>query len=51
MTARVSNAAVLDKCALAYLLTLCAGDKASRISIAVREIIFAKLREDQKNTS
>lgn len=48
MVRAVGNAAVLDKCALAYLLTLCAGERASRIPIAVREIIFARLREDQK---
>jgi len=48
MVRAVGNAAVLDKCALAYLLTLCAGERASRIPIAVREIIFARLREEQK---
>jgi len=48
MDRAVGNAAVLDKCALAYLLTLCAGEKASRIPLPVREIIFAKLRKDQK---
>lgn len=48
MDRAVGNAAVLDKCALAYLLTLCSGEKASRIPLAVREIAFSKLRKDQK---
>ncbi len=48
MVRAVGNVAVLDKCALAYLLTLCGDEKASRIPLAVREIIFAKLRKDQK---
>jgi ribulose-5-phosphate 4-epimerase/fuculose-1-phosphate aldolase len=42
------NVEVLEKCALAYLLTLMAEKKASRIPLAVREIAFAKLRRDQK---
>jgi L-ribulose-5-phosphate 4-epimerase len=42
------NVEILEKCALAYLLTLCAGAKATRIPLAVREIAFAKLRKDQK---
>mgnify|MGYP001765942177 CR=1 FL=1 len=42
------NVEVLEKCALAYLLTLLAEKKASRIPLAIREIAFAKLRRDQK---
>ena len=42
------NAAVLEKCALAYLLTLCTGDEASTIPLAAREVAFARLREDQR---
>ncbi len=42
------NVAVLEKCALAYLLALCTGRKVSRIPLAVREIAFARLRADQK---
>lgn len=42
------NTDVLEKCALAYLLALCSGEKVSKIPLAVREIAFAKLRKDQK---
>jgi len=42
------NVEILEKCALAYLLTLCTGQSASRIPLPVREIAFAKLRADQK---
>jgi len=38
----------LEKCALAYLLTLCSAQKASQIPLVVREIAFSKLRKDQK---
>jgi L-ribulose-5-phosphate 4-epimerase len=44
----VHNVEILEKCALAYLLTLMAGKKADRIPLAIREIAFAKLRRDQK---
>ena len=43
------NVAVLEKCALAYLLALCSGEKVSRIPLPAREIAFARLRQDQKN--
>lgn len=42
------NVAVLEKCALAYLLTLCTGAEASTIPLAAREVAFARLREDQQ---
>jgi L-ribulose-5-phosphate 4-epimerase len=42
------NVEILEKCALAYLLSLCAGQKASRIPLPIREIAFSKLRQDQK---
>lgn len=48
MERAVHNVEILEKCALAYLLTLCSGRKASKIPLAVREIAFAKLRKDQK---
>ena len=48
MIRAVGNVAVLDKCALAYLLTLCAGEKASRIHDAARETLFTQLRKDQE---
>lgn len=42
------NVEILEKCSLAYLLTLCTGEKAGKIPLAVREIAFNKLRKDQK---
>lgn len=48
MERAVHNVAVLEKCALAYLLALCTEKKVSRIPLLVREIAFAKLRQDQK---
>ena len=42
------NVEILEKCSLAYLLTLCTEKKASKVPLAVREIAFAKLRKDQK---
>lgn len=44
----VHNLMLLEKCAIAYLLTLCADKDVKRIPLAVREIAFAKLRRDQK---
>ena len=48
MERAMHNVAVLEKCALAYLLTLCTEQKASRIPLLVREVAFSKLRKDQK---
>ncbi len=48
MERAVHNVSVLEKCALAYLLTLCTEHKASRIPLVVREVAFVKLRKDQK---
>lgn len=42
------NVALLEKCALAYLLSLCAEKKASKVPLWVREVAFAKLRKDQQ---
>jgi ribulose-5-phosphate 4-epimerase/fuculose-1-phosphate aldolase len=44
----VHNIELLEKCALAYLLALCTERRVSRIPLVVREIVFAKLREDEK---
>jgi ribulose-5-phosphate 4-epimerase/fuculose-1-phosphate aldolase len=44
----VHNLELLEKCALAYLLALCTGRKVTRIPLAIREIAFAKLRQDEK---
>jgi len=48
MERAVHNVEILEKCALAYLLALCSERKISRIPLAVREVIFGKLRQDQK---
>ena len=48
MERAMHNVAVLEKCALAYLLTLCTEQKANRIPLLVREVAFSKLRKDQK---
>ncbi len=45
------NVEVLEKCALAYLLALCSGEKISKIPLLVREVAFAKLRGDQKKAA
>jgi L-ribulose-5-phosphate 4-epimerase len=42
------NVEILEKCALAYLLALCAERPVSKIPLAVREIAFQKLRADQR---
>jgi len=44
----VDNVEILEKCALAYLLALCSEREVSKIPLFVREIAFAKLRQDQK---
>jgi ribulose-5-phosphate 4-epimerase/fuculose-1-phosphate aldolase len=44
----VQNLELLEKCALAYLLALCTERKVTRIPLAIREIVFAKLRQDEK---
>lgn len=48
MQRAIHNVEILEKCALAYLLALCADRPVSKIPLAVREIAFAKLRSDQK---
>jgi L-ribulose-5-phosphate 4-epimerase len=42
------NVEILEKCALAYLLALCTEQKVSKVPLPIREIAFAKLRQDQK---
>jgi L-ribulose-5-phosphate 4-epimerase len=44
----IHNVEILEKCSLAYLLAICSERKVSKIPLAVREIAFAKLRQDQK---
>lgn len=48
MERAVHNVEILEKCALAYLLAICSERKISKIPLAVREVAFAKLRQDQK---
>jgi len=48
MDRAVHNVEILEKCSLAYLLALCTERKVSKIPLAVREIAFSKLRNDQK---
>ncbi len=50
MERAVHNVEILEKCALAYLLAIVSEKKVSKIPLAVREVAFAKLRKDQKNT-
>ena len=44
----IHNMALLEKCALTYLLALLTEEKVSRIPLPIREIAFAKLRADEK---
>ena len=48
MERAIHNVEILEKCAWAYLLAICSERKVSRIPLAVREVAFAKLRQDQK---
>jgi len=47
----VHNMALMEKCALVYLLAVLNDEKISRIPLAVREIAFSKLRADEKKFS
>jgi glutamate-1-semialdehyde aminotransferase/ribulose-5-phosphate 4-epimerase/fuculose-1-phosphate aldolase len=44
----IANMALLEKCALTYLLSLLSGEKVHTIPLAIREIAFAQLRSDEK---
>jgi ribulose-5-phosphate 4-epimerase/fuculose-1-phosphate aldolase len=44
----VHNVEILEKCSLAYLLSLCTERTIGRIPLPIREIAFSKLRKDQK---
>jgi len=44
----IANMTLLEKCALAYLLALCTEHKVTKIPAAVREIMLAKLRQDEQ---
>jgi ribulose-5-phosphate 4-epimerase/fuculose-1-phosphate aldolase len=51
MERALNNVEILEKCSLAYLLALCTERKVSKIPLPVREIAFAKLRQDQKKAA
>lgn len=48
MERAIHNVEILEKCALAYLLALCTERKVGKLPRAAREIMFARLRKDQK---
>jgi L-ribulose-5-phosphate 4-epimerase len=48
MQRAIHNVEILEKCSLAYLLALTTEHKVSKIPLAVREIAFSKLRQDQR---
>jgi L-ribulose-5-phosphate 4-epimerase len=48
MEQAIHNMALLEKCALTYLLALMTERKVSKIPFPIREVAFAKLRADEK---
>lgn len=44
----IDNIELMEKCCLTYLLALCTEKKISKIPELVKQVAFAKLREDQK---
>jgi ribulose-5-phosphate 4-epimerase/fuculose-1-phosphate aldolase len=48
MEQTIHNMALLEKCALTYLLALMTEKKITKIPLPIREIAFAKLRNDEK---
>jgi ribulose-5-phosphate 4-epimerase/fuculose-1-phosphate aldolase len=42
------NVELLEKCAQAFLLAYYTGERVTRIPLPIREVIFAKLRKEQK---
>jgi len=48
MEQAIHNMALLEKCALTYLLALITEQKITKIPLPIREIAFAKLRADEK---
>jgi ribulose-5-phosphate 4-epimerase/fuculose-1-phosphate aldolase len=48
MEQAIHNMALLEKCALTYLLALVTEKKVTRIPFPIREIAFSKLRADEK---
>lgn len=48
MEQAIHNMALLEKCALTYLLAIMTEKKISKIPLPIRELAFAKLRADEK---
>lgn len=48
MEQAIHNMALLEKCALTYLLAIVTEKKVTKIPLPIREIAFAKLRADEK---
>jgi ribulose-5-phosphate 4-epimerase/fuculose-1-phosphate aldolase len=48
MEQAIHNMALLEKCALTYLLAITTEKKISKIPLPIREVAFAKLRADEK---
>jgi L-ribulose-5-phosphate 4-epimerase len=48
MEQAIHNMALLEKCALTYLLALMTEEKITKIPLPIRELAFAKLRADEK---
>jgi len=48
MEQAIHNMALLEKCALTYLLAIMTEKKISKIPLPIREVVFAKLRADEK---
>ncbi|MFN8412368.1 MAG: class II aldolase/adducin family protein [Anaerolineales bacterium] len=48
MEQAIHNMALLEKCALTYLLAIMTEKKISKIPFPIREVAFAKLRADEK---
>ena len=48
MERAIHNMALLEKCALTYLLALFTEQKITKIPLPIRELVFAKLRADEK---
>jgi ribulose-5-phosphate 4-epimerase/fuculose-1-phosphate aldolase len=48
MEQAIHNMALLEKCALTYLLAIMTEKKITKIPLPIREIAFAKLRKDEK---
>lgn len=51
MERAIHNMALLEKCALTYLLALLTEQRITKIPLPIRELVFAKLRADEKKFS